>query len=72
MSSFQIKRTVKITFSSRRSGRPKTYVNTLYATKGRERGKGEEEGTSTIRLFLRDFSIAAGGHLGWAKDGSFY
>jgi len=36
------------------------------------RRKREEEGTSTIRLFLRDVSVAAGGHLGWAKDGSFY
>jgi hypothetical protein len=36
------------------------------------RAKGEEQGTSNIRLFLRDVSVAAGGRLGWAQYGSFY
>jgi hypothetical protein len=54
------------------TGRPKTKVSTLYATEGREREQGEEKEASTLRLFLRDVSVAAGGHLGWAKDGPFY
>jgi hypothetical protein len=39
---------------------------------GNGSGRGEAEGTSIIKLFLRDVNIAAGGHLGPTQVVPFY